>query len=116
MCATVFKKRTTIPEKPFTGSDIISFWRGSTVKQEVPPMNVVKGTMRIHQVISSCKGKIHYRDITCVCQREEGLINCPCFDVNEAILQPDEETHRKGVITAWQPEVITSWSMLCGQI
>ncbi|MEQ2311196.1 hypothetical protein AMECASPLE_017195 [Ameca splendens] len=106
MCATVFKKRTTIPEKPFTGSDI-SFWRGSTVEQEVPPMNVVKGTMRIHQVISSCKGKMHYRDITCVCQREEGLMNCPCFDVNEAILQRDEETHRKGAITAWQPEVIT---------
>ncbi|MEQ2192924.1 hypothetical protein XENOCAPTIV_019921, partial [Xenoophorus captivus] len=73
----------------------------------VPPLIVVKGTMRIHQVISSCKGKIHYRDITCVCQREEGLINCPCFDVKEAILQPEEETHRKGAITAWQPKAIT---------
>ncbi|MED6286666.1 hypothetical protein CHARACLAT_008387 [Characodon lateralis] len=107
MRATVFKKRTTIPEKPLTGSDIISFWRGSTVEQELPPMNVVKGTMRIHQVISSCKDKIHYRDITCVCQRDEGLTNCPCFDVKEAILQLDEETHRKGAITAWQPEVVT---------
>ncbi|MEQ2168688.1 hypothetical protein GOODEAATRI_017398, partial [Goodea atripinnis] len=73
----------------------------------VPTLNVVKGTMRIHQVISSCKDIIHYRDITCVCQRQEGLINCPCFDVKEAILQPEEETHRKGAITAWQPEVIT---------
>ncbi|MED6294568.1 hypothetical protein CHARACLAT_022393 [Characodon lateralis] len=63
--------------------------------------------MRIHQVITSCTGKIHYRDITCVCQREEGLTNRPCFDVKEAIVQPDEETHRKGAITAWQPEVIT---------
>ncbi len=67
--------------------------------------------MKIHQVISSCKGKICYRDITCFCQRQQGLLDCPCFNLKEAILQPEsesgEETQKKGATSAWRPEVIT---------
>lgn len=54
----------------------------------------------------TCKGKIHDRDITGFCQREQGQINCPCFDLKEAILQPDEEPSKNGATTAQRPAII----------
>lgn len=35
--------------------------------------------MRVHQAISLTPGQIKYRDISCLCKREEGVLDCPCF-------------------------------------
>ena len=40
----------------------------------------VKGTMRLHQVISTRKGEVKYRDVSCVCGLP-GTHDCPCFDL-----------------------------------
>lgn len=35
------------------------------------------GTMRIHQAISLKPSQMKYRDISCLCKREEGVLDCP---------------------------------------
>lgn len=53
----------------------------------------VKGTMKLHQIISVNPQKIKYRDISCVCKLyTEGILDCHCyqiaafeFDVSERI-------------------------------
>ena len=42
--------------------------------------------MRIHQAISLKPGQIKYRDISCLCKREEGVLDCPCFNLQEVTL------------------------------
>lgn len=76
---------------------------------KVPPLTAVKGTMKIHQVISTLPGKIQYRDITCLCQREQGVMDCPCFNLKEATLHADVGLILKSKVptTSWRPEVIT---------
>ena len=72
----------------------------------LPPLTAVKGTMKIHQILSTSPGKVKYRDITCVCQRENGVLACPCFDLKEATLH--NELPEVPVPQRWRPEVITS--------
>ena len=67
----------------------------SQLYSQVPPLTAVKGTMKIHQVMSSLEGHIKYRDITCLCQREEGVMDCPCFDLKQASLQAAEVADKR---------------------
>ncbi|KAJ4945672.1 hypothetical protein JOQ06_023353, partial [Pogonophryne albipinna] len=53
-------------------------------KTEVPALTPIKGTMRMHQVISILPGHIKYRDISCFCQRQDGPLDCACFDLKVA--------------------------------
>lgn len=53
---------------------------------DVPLLVPVKGTMKIHQVISFSKGAIKYRDITCLCQADKGLLDCGCYGLKEVSL------------------------------
>ncbi|KAI4828722.1 hypothetical protein KUCAC02_022800, partial [Chaenocephalus aceratus] len=55
-------------------------------KTEVPALTPIKGTMRMHQVISVLPGHIKYRDISCFCQRQDGPLDCACFDLKVATL------------------------------
>lgn len=55
-------------------------------KTEVPTIAAIKGTMRIHQVISLKPDKMKYRDILCLCKREEGVLDCPCFNLQDVTL------------------------------
>lgn len=55
-------------------------------KTEVPSIAAIKGTMRIHQAISLKPGQMKYRDISCLCKREEGVLDCPCFNLQEVTL------------------------------
>ncbi|KAJ8353435.1 hypothetical protein SKAU_G00210020 [Synaphobranchus kaupii] len=70
----------------------------------VPPLTAVKGMMKIHQIMSTSPVKIKYRDITCLCQKEKGVMDCPCFELKEATQAPDVPTTEP----LWHPEVITS--------
>lgn len=40
--------------------------------------------MRVHQVLSVSPGKLKYRDITCLCKREAGMLDCHCYQLMEA--------------------------------
>ncbi|KAL7381150.1 hypothetical protein ABVT39_001214 [Epinephelus coioides] len=40
--------------------------------------------MKIHQILSTSPGRVQYRDITCLCLREKGVLACPCFELKEA--------------------------------
>ncbi|KAK1879819.1 Enolase [Dissostichus eleginoides] len=55
-------------------------------KTQVPAIAAVKGTLRIHQAISLTPGQMKYRDISCLCKREEGVLDCPCFNLQEVTL------------------------------
>ncbi|XP_049893166.1 uncharacterized protein LOC126385475 [Epinephelus moara] len=55
-------------------------------KTEVPAIAAVKGTMKIHQATSLTPGQVKYRDISCLCKREEGVLDCPCFNLQEVTL------------------------------
>lgn len=46
---------------------------------DAPPLVPVKGTMKTHQVISLLPGIIKYQDITCVCQANNGVLDCACY-------------------------------------
>ena len=46
----------------------------------------MKGTMRMHQVVSITPGILKYRDISCLCQAAEGMWDCPCYGLQEVTL------------------------------
>ncbi|KAL0965587.1 hypothetical protein UPYG_G00283260 [Umbra pygmaea] len=46
---------------------------------EVPAISAVKDTMRIHQAISLTPSQMKYRDTSCLCKREEGVLDCSYF-------------------------------------
>lgn len=65
--------------------------------------------MRMHQVISLLPGQIKYRDISCFCRRQDGQLDCPCFQLNVATLDgvpvaPPKENKE----APWRPEAIDS--------
>ncbi|XP_041847696.1 uncharacterized protein LOC121644062 isoform X2 [Melanotaenia boesemani] len=79
--------------------------------QEIPPLTTIKGTMKMHQIISTTTGLINYRDITCLCQKDKGVMDCPCFDLREATLQATLQDVASDVPTTeplWRPDIITS--------
>ena len=73
----------------------------------------VKGTMRLHQVISTRKGEVKYRDVSCVCSLP-GIHDCPCFDLkvfqyqlpapSSASTSPDATRDPMTTITATSPD------------
>lgn len=44
---------------------------------EVPSLATIKGTMKMHQVISLSPGSLKYRDISCLCKAADGELDCP---------------------------------------
>lgn len=40
-------------------------------KMEQVPLSAIKGTMKIHQVLSLTPGNLKYRDISCFCQADK---------------------------------------------
>ncbi|XP_034095757.1 uncharacterized protein LOC117562089 [Gymnodraco acuticeps] len=78
-------------------------------KTEVPALTPIKGTMRMHQVISVLPGHIKYRDISCFCQRQDGPLDCACFDlkvatVNGVPVTPPNQNEE----TPWRPAAVDS--------
>ncbi|KAJ4924841.1 hypothetical protein JOQ06_003791 [Pogonophryne albipinna] len=78
-------------------------------KTEVPALTPIKGTMRMHQVISVLPGHIKYRDISCFCQRQDGPLDCACFDlkvanVNGVPVTPPKQNEE----TPWRPAAVDS--------
>ena len=43
-------------------------------------------------MLSLSPGKVKYRDITCLCKREAGMLDCPCYDLMEAT-KSEEDNH-----------------------
>ncbi|XP_061892415.1 uncharacterized protein LOC133642309 [Entelurus aequoreus] len=88
-------------------------------KTEVPALTPIKGTMRMHQVISLIPGQIKYRDISCFCQRLDGQLDCACFDLKVATLDgvpvppptqtpPTQTPPTENRETPWRPEEVDS--------
>ncbi|CAK6955727.1 cyclin-dependent kinase 2 [Scomber scombrus] len=63
--------------------------------------------MRAHQVLSVSPGKLKYRDITCLCQREEGLLDCPCYQLKETTMTEEDVPVSTGTSKIrWRYELI----------
>ena len=54
------------------------------VEQAVVPNSVpvVRGTMRLHQVVTQARGIIKYRNVSCFCKDSETLC-FDCYDIKE---------------------------------
>ena len=69
-----------------SASSIKYFWvsEEDILKHEAVPekLPVVKGTMKIHQIVSLTPGKFSHREQSCFCSRGKGNI-CDCFSPNE---------------------------------
>lgn len=50
------------------------------------PLVAIKGTMKMHQVLSITPGILKYRDVSCFCQAAEGVWDCPCYSLQEIIV------------------------------
>lgn len=50
------------------------------------PLVTIKGTMRMHQILSTTPGILKYRDISCVCQAAQGVWDCPCYRLQTVTL------------------------------
>lgn len=50
------------------------------------PLVTIKGTMRMHQVLSTTPGILKHRDISCVCQAAQGVWDCPCYGLQTVTL------------------------------
>lgn len=61
---------------------------------DAPTLVPVKGTMKIHQVLSFSPGTIKYRDITCLCQADKGVLDCACYGLKEVSLGEEASPHR----------------------
>lgn len=70
-----------------------------------PALVPVKGTMKIHQVLSTSPGTIKYRDITCLCQAGRGILDCACYGLKEVSMVGETTPH--GHEEPSRPEVIT---------
>lgn len=53
---------------------------------DAPLLVPVKGTMKINQVLSLSPERIKYRDITCLCQADKGILDCACYGLKEVRL------------------------------
>lgn len=70
-----------------TASAIKYFWvseedilkHDEAVPEKLP---VVKGTMKIHQIVSLTPGRFRHRELSCFCSRGKGIY-CDCFSPNE---------------------------------
>ncbi|KAJ4939070.1 hypothetical protein JOQ06_028532 [Pogonophryne albipinna] len=58
------------------------------------PLFTVKGTMKMHQVLSISPGILKYRDISCFCQAAEGVFDCSCHSLQEVSLVATEHAEK----------------------
>ena len=77
----------------------------------MPALDAIKGTLKIHQVISVSPGQIKYRDITCLCKKDSGMLDCPCFQLKEATLCDPAASNQlpashDKAYTTWRPGTI----------
>lgn len=65
--------------------------------------------MRMHQVVSVLPGHIKYMDISCFCQKQDGPLDCACFDLKVVTLNKAPViSPRQNEETPWRPEVVDS--------
>lgn len=88
----------------FVGEDEVT---AQAERNDNVPLLPIKGTMNIHKVISITPGTIKYRDVSCFCQIEKGVWDCPCYDLREAIFMIEENNAEKNDATVpSRPDVI----------
>ena len=64
---------------------------------EIPKtISAVPGTMRIHQVITTAKHCISYRDVSCFCCFPSNLV-CSCYELKKFEFPPADETVHNGI-------------------
>ncbi|KAK2892368.1 hypothetical protein Q8A67_012356 [Cirrhinus molitorella] len=68
------------------------------------PLFTIKGTMKMHEVLSVSPGILKYRDISCFCQAAEGVFDCPCHSLEEVTLVATDEIDKTG--NDFRPSVI----------
>lgn len=94
----------------YVGEEDVDAW---VQMMEVQPLSTIKGTMKIHQVVSTEPGFLKYRDISCFCQAEQGVYDCPCYALQEASLSMKKKenpatTKQSSFDGSLRPEVIES--------
>lgn len=52
-------------------------------------INILKGTLSVHQIVTTGDGLFKYRDVSCFCEKISTL--CPCFEVLEYNCQMETE-------------------------
>lgn len=55
-------------------------------KMQEVPLSTIKGTMKMHQVLSITPGVLKYRDISCFCQAAEDVWDCPCYGLQDVVV------------------------------
>ncbi|ROI70160.1 hypothetical protein DPX16_0511 [Anabarilius grahami] len=68
------------------------------------PLFALKGTMKMHEVLSISPGILKYRDISCFCQAAEGVFDCPCHSLEEVTLVAMDAINQTG--KDFRPNVI----------
>lgn len=74
------------------------------ITHRIPAIAPIKGRMRVHQMLSVSPGKLKYRDIICICKREAGMLDCPCYQLMEATIS-EEDNH----VPAFDGTTETKW-------
>lgn len=73
------------------------------------PLSAIKGTMKIHQMLSTTPGILKYRDFSCFCQAAEDVWDCRCYGLQDVIVgavppiegdqsEPRTQQHRPDMI------------------
>ncbi|KAJ8395273.1 hypothetical protein AAFF_G00034750 [Aldrovandia affinis] len=70
------------------------------------PLVAIKGTVKIHQVLSITPGILKYRDISCFRQAAEGVWDFPCYSLQEIIVGAVPPTERDHSAPQQPPDVI----------
>ncbi len=105
------KKAGTSVKLFFIGEDEVT---ALAERMENVPLLPIKGTMNVHQVISTTPGTVKYRDISCFCQLAKGVWDCPCYELQEATFMMEENTAEKNNASVpSRPDVIGNHH--CGQ-
>ncbi|KAL2099467.1 hypothetical protein ACEWY4_005947 [Coilia grayii] len=83
-------------------------------KMQEVALSAIKGTMKIHQVLSLTPGVLKYRDVSCFCQAGENVWDCPCYGLQNIVIGAVPPTQKDQTEPQTQrPDVIESHH--CGQ-
>ena len=71
----------------------------SEASLELPNVSAIPGTMKIHQLITVCHATVHFRDISCFCSCDVGLLTCDCYSLKEFNFNNCENVPKASTLT-----------------
>lgn len=70
----------------------------------------VKGTLKIHQVISTAEGKLQVRDISCGCSIGNRVLDCPCYHLTNVTVLENQTTSDVSPDVSGTHELLSAFS------